>query len=164
MAESHRTMDRFREQLGTPPFLAWGDTLQLARLGPDATYLLRRYLRGYRARLPFVGGRAARAAYASRDTDLRAMSFAAGARVEVDLDDGRTILREVDLPRGFSGDPRRSEIPVEKLVREAARLMPVDRATALREVLQSPFPAPLDLAGSRVPAERDARRAELEAP
>ena len=146
MAESHRTMDRFRQQLGTPPFVALGDLPALARLGPDATYLLRRYARGYRARLPFPGGRAARAAYVSSDTDLRTMSFAAGARVEIELDDGRTIARDVDLPRGFSGDDRRADIAIQKLAREAPRVMTEEEATALQEVLASKFPARAELA------------------
>jgi 2-methylcitrate dehydratase PrpD len=154
MAESHRTMDRFREQLGTKPFVALGDLPALALLGPDATYLLRRYARGYRARLPFVGGRAARAAYASSDTDLRAMSFAAGARVEVDLDDGRSIAREIDLPRGFSGDADRANVATEKLAREARRVMNAEEAIALGQALASPFPAGRELeacvAGTRL--------------
>ncbi len=151
MAESHRTMDRFRAELGAPGFVELRDLPALARLGGDAAYLLRRYARGYRARLPFAGGPAARAAYASNDTDLRAMSFAAGALVEVGLDDGTTVRHEVSLPRGFSGDARRADVAREKLAREAKRVWPAADVPTLCDAFAAPFPTADDLARSGAP-------------
>jgi hypothetical protein len=156
MAESHRTMDRFRAELGAPGFVELRDLPALARLGGDAGYLLRRYARGYRARLPFAGGRATRAAYVSNDTDLRAMSFAAGALVEVGLDDGTTVTHEVSLPRGFSGDARRADVAREKLAREAKRVWPTADVVAICDAFAAPFPTVDELArngGQGVAAE-----------
>lgn len=79
------------------------------------------------------------------------MSFAASARVEVDLDDGRTIVRDIDLPRGFSGDDRRGDVAREKLTREGPLVMRAEEAVALREVLASPFPAGGELAACVAP-------------
>lgn len=158
MAESHRTMDRFREHLGSPPLVGLGDLPKLARLGRDGRYILSRYAKGYRARLPFFGGATAREAYVSRETDLRDLAFRFGARLEIELSDGKRAQREILLPRGFAGDPRRADVSREKFEREVPHVMTADRAGALLRVLSCPFPSAVEITASaeRTTAEKAA--------
>ncbi len=141
MAEAHRTMDRFKAAFGTPAAVSAGDIPALLRMErADLWYLLRRYAIGYRSRLPFWAGEEARRAYVSRATDLRQMSLRFGARVEVHLDDGRTLSHEVLTPPGFAGDPDRLRIPPEKFRREVGSAASPARADSMLAVLQSqPF-------------------------
>ena len=119
MADSHKTMERFKAAFDTPSAVSLRDIPALWSL-PDGggSYLFRRYAVALRARLPFRGGREARARYVSRETDLRRLSFRFSAKVAFHMDDGRCLTHEVELPRGFAGDPDRISVPPAKLMRD----------------------------------------------
>jgi 2-methylcitrate dehydratase PrpD len=140
MAEAHGTMARFRAAFGTPAALGFSDVpalLQLPRT--DRSYLLRRYAVGLRARLPFTSA-AARARYASRETDLSRMSLRFAAAVKVRLDDGRTLSEEVQLPPGFAGSDGREDIAEGKLVREVGAAASPQVAERVRALLAGAVP------------------------
>lgn len=147
MGETHETMERFKAAFDTPSAVSLSDVPTLLTL-PDGggAYLLRRYAVGLRARLPFVGGRAARARYISRETDLTKLTFRFSARVAVHLDDGRRLEHEVQIPRGFAGDPHRLALPLEKLLREVAGATDAARAERLSSTLQGDRPSAKDIA------------------
>jgi 2-methylcitrate dehydratase PrpD len=136
MVEAHRTFDRFKAAFGTPKALSLRDLPDLIRLGwKDSSYLLRRYAVGLRSRLPFRTGKAGRAAYVSRETDLRLMSLRFGAGVRIKLDDGRVLSNEILTPPGFAGDPERAAIPPAKFRREVGDATSGEYAKALLDVL-----------------------------
>jgi 2-methylcitrate dehydratase PrpD len=142
MAEAHETMGRFREAFDTPPAVSLRDLPAIWAL-PDGggRYLLRRYAAGLRARLPFVEGRAARARYVSRETDLTRLSFRFSARVDVHTDDARCLSHEVLVPSGFAGDPSRSSVPRAKLLREVTDATDAQRARDMLALLERKEPA-----------------------
>jgi len=137
MADSHKTMERFKAAFDTPSAVSLRDIPALWSL-PDGggSYLFRRYAVALRARLPFRGGREARARYVSRETDLRRLSFRFSAKVAFHMDDGRCLTHEVELPRGFAGDPDRISVPPAKLVREVTDASDAAHARALLSVLE----------------------------
>lgn len=148
MVEAHRTLDRFKRAFATPSALSMRDVPSLLRLPrADLTYLLRRYAVGLRSRLPFRGGEENRAAYVSRETDLRAMSLRFGAGVRVALDDGRVLTDEIGTPPGFAGDPDRLAVPPAKFRREAGAATSPEHAELLLGLLQRrPTASPREIA------------------
>ena len=137
MADTHETMERFKAAFDTPSAVSLQDIPALWSLpNGGRSYLLRRYAVGLRARLPFRGGRDARARYVSRETDLRRLSFRFSAKVALHMDDGRCLTHEVELPRGFAGDPARTSVPAEKLMREVTDASSAAHARALLTVLR----------------------------
>jgi 2-methylcitrate dehydratase PrpD len=147
MAEAHRTLDRFRAAFGTPAAVSIKDIPGLLRLKrKDLFYLARRYGVGFRTRLPFRGGKAARAAYVSRETDLRMMSLRFGARVQLEMEDGRILSNEIRTPPGFAGDPERIAIPETKFHREVGSAASPERAERLFDALtRVPDASPLEI-------------------
>lgn len=140
MGEAHRTMARFNQAFGTPKALGLDDIPRLLSIDPaDTAYLLRRYAVGLRARLPFLGGKAARKRYRSQETDLRRMELRFSAQVRVFLDHGRELVEEVIVPPGFAGDPNRLQVPLAKFARE------VGNPEWLAVLRQRPFPSPLEI-------------------
>jgi hypothetical protein len=136
MTEAHRTLDRFRAAFGTPAAVSVKDIPGLLRLErKDLFYLARRYAVGIRTRLPFRGGKPARAAYVSRETDLRQMSLRFGARVRIETEDGRFLSNEIRTPPGFAGDPERIAIPEAKFHREVGSAASPSRAERLFDTL-----------------------------
>jgi 2-methylcitrate dehydratase PrpD len=142
MAEAHKTMDRFRRAFDTPSAVHLRDLPAIWTL-PDGggRYLLRRYTAGLRARLPFAGGREARARYVSSETDLTQLSFRFSARVTVTTDDGKHLSHEVLVPEGFAGDAKRSAVPAAKLLREVTTASTAERARRLLALLERDSPA-----------------------
>jgi 2-methylcitrate dehydratase PrpD len=142
MAEAHTTMDRFRQAFDTPSAVGLRDLPAIWAL-PDGggRYLLRRYAAGLRARLPFAGGRKARASYVSSETDLRQLSFRFSARVTATMDDGKLLSHEVLVPNGFAGDVKRSSVPAAKLLREVTAATTAERARRLLALLERDRPA-----------------------
>lgn len=119
MGQSHRTLDRFKDLVGSRPLLSWRDAGGLARLpATDRSYLLRRYWRGYRARLPFRGGASARRGYRSWEDDMSRLTMRLAGRLQVTLRSGRVLAAECRVPPGFAGDPDRSRRMRDKFVRE----------------------------------------------
>lgn len=147
MGEAHKTMARFRRAFGTPGALTLGDVPALFAL-PKAErgYLLGRYAKGMRARLPFATADA-RAAYISRETDLSRMQLRLSAAVSVRFDDGRVRSEEVRIPDGFAGDPARETVARYKFESELSAAYGVAFAERMRLTLDAPSPAaPLTLA------------------
>jgi 2-methylcitrate dehydratase PrpD len=151
MAETHRTMARFRAAFGTPAALGVGDVPALLRLPrADRSYLLRRYAVGLRARLPFASA-PARARYVSRETDLARMSLRFAAAVAVQLDDGRTLSEEVRLPPGFAGSDGREAIAEGKLLRElGAATLPAVAQRVCALLSRTVPPSPREIVDSYV--------------
>jgi hypothetical protein len=52
------------------------------------------------------------------------------------MDDGRCLTHEVELPRGFAGDPDRISVPPAKLMREVTDASDAAHARALLSVLE----------------------------
>jgi 2-methylcitrate dehydratase PrpD len=152
MVEAHHTLDRFRAAYGTPSAVSLGDVPALLRLERrDLGYLLRRYAVGLRSRLPFRGGKAARDAYVSRETDLRKMSLRFSAGVRITLDDGRVLSGEVLIPPGFAGDPGRAAIPRAKFLREVGAATSPERARVMLDLLdREPAASPSEIAACAV--------------
>lgn len=152
MAEAHRTLDRFRAAFGTPAALSIKDIPALLRMDKrDLFYLLRRYAVGFRARLPFLEGKKARAAYVSRETDLRKMSLRFGARVCITMSDGRILSNELRTPPGFAGDPNRKAIPETKFHREVGSAVSSAHAQLLFETLtRVPDASPREIVSSAI--------------
>ena len=142
MVETHRTLGRFKAAFRTPAAVSARDLPAiLAMPREEAWYLLRRYAIGLRSRLPFREGQAARDAYVARETDLRRMALRFGARVRVELRDGRTLQEEVVTPPGFAGDPERLAIPPRKFRREVGAAVSAEYAEQLLALLERLPPA-----------------------
>lgn len=137
MGQTHHTLDRLKELVGSRPLVSWRDLPELMRMSrADRSYLLRRYWRGYRGRLPFPGGREARRRYRSYERDLSRLAMRLAGRVRLHFHDGRTAVAECRIPPGFAGDPEREYRMREKFRREAgATLGP--RADVVLEMLES---------------------------
>jgi hypothetical protein len=124
MGQTHHTLDRLKEMVGSRPLLSLRDGPELLRLpGADRSYLMRRYWRGYRNRLPFLGGSPARRRYRSFESDLSRLSMRLAGRVRIHLGDGRMLVDECRIPPGFAGDPTREERMREKFRREAGAVL-----------------------------------------
>jgi 2-methylcitrate dehydratase PrpD len=143
MGEAHKTMARFRRAFGTPGAVTPGDLPALVQLPEiDRNYLLQRYAKGLRARLPFASN-AARAAYISRETDLARMQLRLSAGVSVRFDDGRVRSEEVRIPSGFAGDPARERVARDKFVRELSAAHDPEFATEMLTLFDGPeLPSP----------------------
>jgi 2-methylcitrate dehydratase PrpD len=159
MSASHRTMTRFHALTGAPSGVSVREFPGMLRLGEDTRYLLARYLAGFRARLPFRSQRA-RDAYFSSDRDLARFTFAAGARVELDVG-GTKASEEVRLPPGFAGDPGREAVARGKLTRELQRSLSPERAASLFDLLTAPWPSAQALRAWAEDQPPEARAARL---
>ena len=136
MSQARASLDRFREAFGSRPLLGWRDLPDLARTSrSDLAYLARRYWRGYRSRLPFVGGAAARAAWRSTESDFSQVRLALAGRVTLRLRDGRVLTEECRIPPGFAGDPNREQAIHDKFGREAVPVLGVSRARRLASLV-----------------------------
>lgn len=137
MGQAGHTLKRFRDLVGSRPLLSWRDVPRVLGLrGADRSYLVRRFWRGYRARLPFLGGREARLRYASRESDMSRLTMRMSGRVNVRLRDGRTRVEECRIPPGFAGDPDRELRMREKFRREAGAVLGA-KADAVLAALES---------------------------
>lgn len=113
-----KTLSRFKKAFGSRPMLRLSDVFELGRLNaPDRKYILRRFARAYRSRLPFFS-QAQQLAYHSHEGDLRKMEFPLSGRVKVTMKDGRTFEGFCHIPPGFAGDPERMENGRIKYFRE----------------------------------------------
>jgi hypothetical protein len=64
------------------------------------------------------------------------LSFRFSAKVALHMDDGRCLTHEVEVPRGFAGDPDRISVPAAKLTREVTDASDAAHARALLSVLK----------------------------
>lgn len=135
MGQTHHTLDRLKGLVGSRPLLSWRDVPALLRVpNADRSYLVRRYWRGYRGRLPFLGRQAARRRYRSYEGDLSKLAMRLAGRVHVRLDDGRERVEECRVPPGFAGDPERQERMRDKFRREAGAAIGEGAAVMLQSL------------------------------
>lgn len=137
MTDSHAVMARFNKAFGSPPAMRVRDIPRLLSLGPaDTRYVVRRYARGLRGRLPFLGGVEARRAYISREQDLKRLEMNLSARVHIHLDDGRVLSDEELTAPGFAGREDKASVPWHKLELEVSSACGALAATSLRQLLE----------------------------
>ena len=140
MGNADRTLKIMQKAFGSPKLFSLKDLPALYRLkGKDRRYFFRRYWTGYRARLPFWGGEAARRRYRSHEKDLDKMELRLGSKVKVSLKNGKVLENLCAVPPGFAGDPHKMEAAREKYYRETVPIYGKEKAEKIDQLIYT-FP------------------------
>jgi len=126
---------RFKKSFGSRPLIQSSDLPEILKLSSeDRYYLVKRFWKAYRAKLPFRN-KNSRNAYRSHEGDLRKMSFPLSGRVQVRMRNGKILDAFCRIPPGFAGDPNRKEVVEKKFFRETIPVWGVQKAQYVREMV-----------------------------
>lgn len=114
MGQTSHTLKIMKRSFGSRKLVTLSDIPLLLMLPKsDLKYFLRRYYRGVRPTFPFLSTDKQKK-YVSYECDLEQIEFRLASSVLIIFNDGTTSEAEQIIPPGFSGDPNRFQIGIEK--------------------------------------------------
>jgi len=114
MGQTSHTLKIMKRSFGSRNLVTLSDIPLLLMLpNSDLKYFLRRYYRGVRPTFPFLSTDKQKK-YVSYECDLEQIEFRLASSVLIIFNDGTTSEAEQIIPPGFSGDPNRFQIGIEK--------------------------------------------------
>lgn len=139
MSQTQKTFGKFKESMGSRPLLGPGDIPRIAKLpASDRRYLLQRFWRAYRRRIPLFLKFQQRP-LVSFEKDLSRFQFRQSGKVMLTLKNGQQLSAFCRIPRGFAGHENRRKDIESKFIREVSGVIGNDRAEkALQAILGLP--------------------------